>query len=369
MHDLTLDLPPLRMRLKQARGLRADSGELLRRVTKNRNNNVKRNELVLPSYIGMRNLEALFKFCAEVANTNGDIDIDASKVNFIDPMGLTVLTALLGPVCAARTVHLSWLSVNIASYLDRMDFFTHCPVKGVELSASVTRNDLTRSLVEVTSVTDAHETDSTAIRLATALTGSMTGLHRLPVKFNDGQDPFEKFSHPIKYALTELLDNALTHARREGRFEAAVWVAAQYYNNGLVRIGVADNGCGFLTTLFSHQRLARKTHQAAIELALEPFVSCNRDMGRFVESENQGVGLTTTRRISEFAGGGMTIVSGNAKFATGSGGAEFKSGAFWPGVAISFVCKRDLLPLTNPSALLPELPMAAHPVPNLRFAD
>ena len=108
---------------------------------------------------------------------------------------------------------------------------------------------------------------------------------------------------------------------------------------------------------------------AQLELALEPFVSCNRDMGPFAQSENQGVGLTTTRRISEVAGGGMTIVSGNAKFATRGGGAEFKSGAFWPGVAIPFVCKRNLLPFTNPSALLPELPTTVHPVPDLRFAD
>ena len=330
---------------------------------------MKKNELLLPDYIGVRNLEALFRFCAEVANTHGDIDIDARNVNFIDPMGLTVLTALLYPLCAVRTLRMIWLSVNIASYLDRMDFFKHCPIEGVELSAHVTRSDLRRSLVEVTSVTDAHETDSTAIRLAAALTGGMTGLQRLPVDFNHGQDPFEKYSHPIEYALTELLDNALTHARREGRSDAAVWVAAQYYSEDLVRIGVADNGCGFLATLSNHERLARQTHRAAIELALEPFVSCNRDMGPFAQSENQGVGLTTTRRISEVAGGGMTIVSGNAKFATRGGGAEFKSGAFWPGVAISFVCKRNLLPSTNPSALLPELPTTVHPVPDLRFAD
>jgi hypothetical protein len=330
---------------------------------------VKKKELLLPAYIGMRNPEQLFRFCSEVANTPGEIDIDASNVNFVDPMGLTVLAALLSPICATRRVRLQWLSVNVASYLDRMDFFAHCPVEGVEVPLHVARADLSRSLVEITSVTNAHETDSTAIRLATALTGGMTGLQPGPADFNSGQGEFEKYSHPIEYALTELMDNALTHARREGRIDAAVWVAAQYYSEDRVRIGIVDNGCGFLGSLSPHERLQPKTHRAAIELALEPFISCNRDMGPFAESENEGVGLTTTRRISEEAGGGMTIVSGNAKFTTGAGGAEFKSGAFWPGVAISFVCKRNLLPTVNPSALLPELPDTVHPAPNLRFSD
>lgn len=317
----------------------------------------------------MRNLEPLFRFCSEVKNVYSDINIDGRKVNFIDPMGLTVLAALLSPICATRTVRMQWLSVSVASYLDRMDFFKHCPMEGVEVAPGVHRNDLKNSLVEITTVANAHETDITASRLATALTGGMTGLKRLPVEFNRGTDEFEKYCHPIEYSLTELLDNSLTHARREGRPDAAVWVAAQYYSEDLVRIGIADNGCGILATLSTHERLLHQTHRAAIELALEPFVSCNRHMGLYAETTNQGVGLTTTCSISQAAGGGMTIVSGNAKFATGSGGAEFKSGAFWQGVAISFVCKRAMLPFTNPSALLPELPATTVPPPDLRFSD
>lgn len=326
-------------------------------------------EFLLPAYIDVRNTELLFKFCAEISATHGDLEIDARNVVFIDPMGLTVLTALLSPVCAVRRVRMVWLQVKIASYLNRMDFFKHCAIEGVEVPTSSNRSDLRRSLVEITSVTDAYETDNTAIRLSTALTGSITGLQPRPADFDLDQDPFEKFNHPIKYALNELLDNSLTHARREGRRDASVWVAAQYYSQDLVRIGIADNGCGFLATLSNHEFLTRQTHRAAIELALEPFISCNRDMGPFAKSENQGVGLTTTRRISEAAGGGMTIVSGNARFTTRLGGSDLKRGGFWPGVAISFVCKRELLPSTNPSELLPTLPSSDFPAPDLRFAD
>lgn len=315
----------------------------------------------------MRNPEPLFRFCEKIARHQGDIEIDASVVKFIDVMGLTVLSALLSPLCATRTVRINWLSVTIAAYLERMNFFKHCPVGGVEFSSTVTRSDLSRSLVEITSVSTS-DTGTTASLLAVALTGSMTGLRPQPADFYGAPDEFEAYCHPIQYALTEMLDNALTHALREGRFNASVYVAAQHYNEDLVRIGVADNGCGFFATLKGHPRKPNSDVEA-IELALEPFVSCNRDMGPYGESTNEGVGLTTTCNIAKAAGGGMTIVSGNARWTTTGGGTEFASGAFWPGVAISFACKRALLPQTKPSQLLPTLPSTVSPPPNLRFTD
>lgn len=331
---------------------------------------MSRTKFTLPAYIGTRNLDPLFQVCAEINQSEGDIEIDASHVGFIDPMGLTVLTALLSPLCVTRAVRLCWLSVNIASYLDRMDFFRHCPVEGVEIVDRVIRSDLRRSLVEITTVSNAHETDATASRLATALTGNLTGLRPEEVSFHNAQDRFQTYCHPIEYALTELLDNSLTHARREGRGDAAVWVAAQYYTEDLVRIGIVDNGCGFLATLSSHPELPERSHLCAIEFALRPFISCNRrDLGMYNETTNEGVGLTTTRRISETAGGGMAIVSGDARFTTGNGGHCFKNGGYWPGVAISFVCKREMLPLAKPSRLLPELPKGDSPAPELRFSS
>lgn len=325
-------------------------------------------ELVLPAYIGMRNPEPLFRFCEKVAEHDGDIEIDASAVKFIDVMGLTVLCALLSPLCACRNVSVIWMSVSIAAYLERMNFFEHCPVKGVEFYSTVPRSDLSRSLVEITSISSAHETNSTASRLAIALTGSMTGLLPKPISFDGGRDEFEAYCHPIEYALTELLDNAFTHARREGHFRSAVWVAAQLYNEDVVRIGVVDTGCGFLATLKGHPRRP-KSDVEAIELALEPFISCNRDLGMYLESTNEGVGLTTTCNIAKAAGGGMTIVSGNARYSTMAGCSQFTGDASWPGVAISFGCKRALLPQTQPSKLLPALPESTNPAPTLRFSD
>ena len=329
--------------------------------------------LVLPAFVGARNIEGLFRFCTDLANSHGDLEIDASHVGFIDPFGLAVLTAALSPICNTRSVRIVWLQVNIASFLKRMHFFAHCPVDGVE--AGDEGSDRHNSVVEVMKVGNAHETDDAAERLATALTGSITGSHSSqPVDFQHGPSAFDRYHRPLAYAFTELLDNALTHARREGRRDAVVWVAAHHYPDdadgaGLVRIGVADNGCGFLATLATHPQLKAQSHRAAIELALQPFISCNRDIGPFAKSANEGVGLTTTYAIAQAANGGMTLISGNGRYTSGRGGSDMPPPAFWPGVAISFVCRRNLLPLISPSDLLPEIPANEHPQPNLRFAD
>lgn len=324
---------------------------------------------MLPTYVGTRNVSALFEFCSDVASSHGSLEIDARHVAFIDPLGLAVLTALLSPMCTSRDVKILWLSVGIASYLNKMKFFEHCPVGGVEVPEPTSFR--TSSLVEVMRVSNAHDSDAAAARLATALTGKLTSADPSPsLDFNTPASEFERYKHPLEYVFTELLDNALTHARRVGRSDAAVWIAAQHYlKDDLVRFSVTDNGCGFLATLSSHPELKKQSHQSAIELALIPFVSCNRDIGPFATSTNEGVGLTTTRNISEAAGGGMTLVSGDGKFATGSGGAKLPSNAFWQGVAISFVCKRTLLPQIVPADLLPDLPPGSEPPKELRFTD
>lgn len=178
-----------------------------------------------------------------------------------------------------------------------------------------------------------------------------------------GYTETDRLAEPIQYALNELLENALTHARRAGYMDSCVWVACQYYpSNGLVRVGVVDNGCGFLATLRGHSALHQKTHLAAILAALQPRVSCNRDLGLLADSVNQGVGLTTTNRIAERAGGRLYIASGDA-IHSAIASVHLTGGAYWQGVAIGLVCKREKLPEVRFRELLPPL----EPLPSVRL--
>ena len=123
--------------------------------------------------------------------------------------------------------------------------------------------------------------------------------------------------------------------------------------------------------------LAWYGHGAAIQTALKPKVSCNRDMGPFGESVNEGVGLTTTVKISRATGGEVHIISGDALLVVG-GVTTWKRNeqvrplpGKWDGVAISatFICQK--LPLIKIADLLPPAELAKlvkNPVV-LRFDD
>lgn len=254
---------------------------------------VENNGILLPRSIGSRNPGGLFSVCSSVYECDGDIVLNASEVSFIDPLGFAVLGALLRPR-SGRVIQIHWLSPDIERYMHRMNFFEHCDFEGIE-SAAFNRNDKRESLVELTCISDSGEVDRASDRLATAITGHLTPADPdEPVDWETGQNKFTMFSRPIQYALSELLENALTHARRFGNWNASVWVAAQYYpSTGAVCIAVADNGCGILASLGGHEAVAEPTHEAAIVAALKPRVSCNRDGKLYNTHGNQGVGLTT----------------------------------------------------------------------------
>ena len=257
-----------------------------------------------------------------------------------------------------------WMDRRVASYLERMGLFSRCRPESV-LSQNFQRHDRRGSLVELTKLTSLDESDSTAAKVATAISGTM--VHHdpaAPVDEHLGLNEFGLYKYPIQYALTELFDNSLTHARK-GASDAAVWVAAQYYpTKDAVQVAVVDNGCGMLATLVGHKALQQLTHEAAINAALIPRVSCNRGLGVDPDCENQGVGLTTTYGIVRAAGGTMAIVSGGGFHIQGSDSGRLPFRGYWQGVAISFTLRRSMLPKVRVSEQLPSI--SAPPV-RVRF--
>lgn len=323
-------------------------------------------ELSLPPQLGLMNTHRLFSLASQVQSWHGDLVLDASALEFIDPLGLAVLGASLVPVVQqGGQVDMPWLSRHLTSYLHRMNFFADCQMPSVDEPWRQHR-DQRDHLVELTRLRHEHEADEAACRLSHAMTGRLTPTE--PAQLTDesfGQNEFTRINHPLQYVLTELLNNALSHARREGYGHADVWVTAQHYpSRDLVRIAVVDNGCGMLSTLRWHPKLAAPTHTAAIAAALMPRVSCNRDLFTASESVNQGVGLTTSSRIAAAAGGRMLIVSGDGYHQTAGSARHLSSPARWQGVAIGMDFRRSALPQVQIRDLLPQ---REGPVLSLRF--
>ncbi|MFP6859914.1 ATP-binding protein [Pseudomonas sp.] len=274
--------------------------------------------------------------------------VDASELKFIDPFGLAVLRAALETQPEGKQVFFRWMLQELIDYLARMDFFQGLNVEGLDLEQA--RNLVAGKpfeCVELIKVTDSGQSEETASKLVRAMMGEDADL-----------DEYEPYRRPIEYALKELLENALSHARREGNLNSSVWVACQHFTKaGTVRLSIVDNGCGFLATLMNHAQLKEKTHAAAIQAALIERVSCNRgpNVSYDTDSQNQGVGLTMTAKIAKAAEGHLVVASGDAWLHTARNSEFSLAGTEWKGVAISFECLREKLPEIDISALLPEV--------------
>ena len=320
-----------------------------------------------PTYLSARSAAVTVSACQGLIESEGDAVVDAGRLRFADPFGLAMLGATFSMVRQqGRAVAVCGLSADMAGYLQRMDVF-----EGVDLvdcpETSTVRRDRRDALVEVTMLGDRGGVDDAAYRLAKTLVGGIAGMEPdEPPDEMTGFTAFDRMMEPIQYALSELLENALTHGRRQGHKEACVWVASQYYpRNGLIRLGVVDNGCGLLATLRTHPDLRRETHHEAILIALRPRISCNRELRLGTDSVNQGVGLTTTCRIAEHAGGRLVVVSGDAFHDTAGISGKLADDAAWQGVAIAMECRRDRLPAVRFRELLP--PYDAQFAVKLRF--
>lgn len=328
--------------------------------------------LICPAFLTVKSSDNLIGLCGAALTAEDRVILDARALRFADPFGLCLLGAtFLMLQQRGQTVRVAGLTDTVGGYLHRMDVF-----EGVELVDCALprgqRHDQTDALVELTRLDQRSQIDRVANQLAEALVGRMPDIN--PNEAHDEMscmNTADRITIPISYALTELLNNAMSHARLKGHGDACVWVASQYYpSNGRLQLAVVDNGCGMLETLREHaalRDLPRKTDLEAILAALRPRVSCNRDLGVFNDSVNQGIGLTTTARIAEHAGGRLVIVSGAGCHDPLGQSRRLTNSARWQGVAVALECQRDALLNVRIRELMP--PIEGMPPLHLRFEE
>jgi signal transduction histidine kinase len=328
--------------------------------------------LICPKRLTLEYPDALIGLCGQALEADDNVTLDARALRLADPFGLAMLGATFYMLQQrGQPVRVSGLTDAVSGYLQRMDVF-----HGVELVNCATprgqRRDRRDALVELKRLDQRGDIDRAANQLAEALVGRMPDIDtNEPPDEMTCKNTADRIAIPISYALSELLNNAMSHARRKGHTDASVWVASQYYRgNGRLQLAVVDNGCGMLETLREHAALrdfSRKTDLEAILAALRPRVSCNRDLGVFNDSVNQGVGLTTTSRIAEHAGGRLVVVSGAGYHDPLGQSRRLAGGVRWGGVAIGLECQRDTLMNVRYQDLLP--PVEDVPSLHLRFEE
>lgn len=327
----------------------------------------------IPRHMTRSDLPACLGVADALVNSSDEvIRVDASELRFIDPFGLTLLAAASERAGqAGRVVDVVALNPLHGGYLERMDLFRQPWIRRSAVVLTGARHDRRANLVELKHLTKEREVDSTANFLASAVLGWVPGLDRTaPFDEMTGRNDWDRTLEPLCHAFTELLQNAVTHSRRDGYRSANVWVTAQYMKRSdRIHIGIVDTGCGFLGSLRNHPRLTTQSDEAAILLALQPRISCNRDFGFTADATNAGIGLTTTYRIVRSASGRMLIVSGSGVVQIESGRDTHAAAAQdlrWQGTAVGIELSRSAMMNIDIRELMPPREIG-RPAPGIRF--
>src|SRR5487761_1564911 len=301
-----------------------------------------------PARLGPTANPELLSFLTRLLDDYDDeVRCDASDLTFVMPVGICALACACHQLHdRGQTVFFDGVPPQLDRFLERMDVFEHCHVAHEPTCERYPRKD---SLVEVTRLEAQADVPAAAQRLVQAMTGCLLqGLSDEEDPDRMRARPSEHLTNMLRYMLVEMLENALTHGRREGHGNASVWVSATYYpKTGDVRLAFVDDGCGFLATLKDHPEVRdAPSDLRAMQAAIRPFVSSNRAVGILDETSNQGIGLTITTDIAVESQGYLRITSGSASVrhdGEGCRGSQHGHGCSWQGAIVETKLSRNAL--------------------------
>ncbi len=284
--------------------------------------------LQVPNVLASRSgeLESLFELL-RLVTPESKLSLDMSHVSWVYPYGLLGLIAFVHLATKRTRSKLSLLGIrdDVCSYLERVDFFTHCRewIQG-DLTMSVSRlgrSDSSTRLLEVEPIRN--ETDIYKMTVRTR------GI--VQEWLNWGQSE----QNQLIAILSEMCDNVLEHSGSTGH------VAIQTYRRPLlnhvqIRIAVSDLGRGIPSSLKRRYKQLRGTDVDLIRAALE---------GRSARGRNiTGNGFQQVRKIIASGRGALFVRSLTGAVAVSNSG----EAGVWqnliaiPGTQVSIVLTRRL---------------------------
>ena len=286
----------------------------------------------LPTLLLTANAGSVFEICAQLEDTSAPTVCDASRLIVAEPMALCALVATLSRMQRLhRDVQVVGLSPQFKRQLEELDILgrsLHVP--------DHERQSGYQGTLHAYRVRSEEAGNQIANRIANAV-AALIPSSRPPITALEPPIVDQTLVRPLAYIFSELIDNALRHGRGRGYHASGVWIAAQYHApGGLIRLAIADDGCGFLLTFQGREDLAIKNHADAIRAGFRPFVSSKRDVGLFSDTRHQGLGLTFCRELALRSDGHVAVVTGNAwMIDTGVESELSRVARFWQGSVLS----------------------------------
>lgn len=316
--------------------------------------------IAVPKTLTHASIVRMLRLLEHTNRLQGAINLDCSQLKFIDPMGLCMLHHWLRMTESRDvTVYLLNLHLHIEKFLQRMDVFKGFKhIRYDDRTSHDRRNLMANVVVEVRVIHDQTSIDEVSEKLAKAIVCNIPGMSFEPDPEGMRASEGEHAIGLISYVFAEMLLNALDHGRKKGYRHATATVAAAFYpSRNSVDVAILDDGCGLLGTLQGHPRMeGENSHLKAVEIALQPRVSCNRDAELGLDSRNQGIGLTMTTSIALATAGGFGVFSGDGWVNNVNGRVRAASVTHWQGTGVYLSFQVPKLGITDRGAVLRQLP-------------
>lgn len=250
--------------------------------------------ITVPSRVGIKTIEKLVEqtwpvFEAASENESFEFILDLSEVDYIYAAGLTTLTAaalyLIRHPAFIRGELLRPKDSDVDNYINRMGFYD---LLKVLVPYPFQRHDSTGRFIEIVEVKSEMEVESISTALATIISEQCNLVSSEEIE-------------PIKYALSELIENVFHHANSPVH---AIVFAQTMQAQRTVELAIVDCGRGFRESLLSNIAYSGKIGAApdAIRLAIQARVTGN-------PSRNSGEGLFFTTEMIKKNRGDMVIMS------------------------------------------------------------
>ncbi|MFZ1060389.1 MAG: ATP-binding protein [Candidatus Rokuibacteriota bacterium] len=248
-------------------------------------------------------------------DTIEELSIDNSKVEWIEPIGLVCLLAIVRHLRYGIEDHcpISFTYPGKLGYLQRMDLLRHLEV---DFPERFRHHSSAGRFVTLQTVSDMRQVNSIANDM---------------IQILPAEEDLRALAH---YNITELLDNAFQHA---GASLPPVTCAQKWMLSRQAQIAVADCGIGLAASLRQSPWLAPANDKEAVELALQPWTSGKEDadLGIYGELGNTGNGLSMIRKFAELLGGKLLIISGSAYHRLSADATGSCTVSAWPGTVVA----------------------------------
>ncbi|HOW60101.1 MAG TPA: ATP-binding protein [Candidatus Omnitrophota bacterium] len=267
----------------------------------------------------------------DFCNVTGPLFVDMDRVPFFHPSTLTLLYGIFklhycttpGEKRTCQPASFQSSETDVNRYVQRVNFFDSCPDLKPLREEKFRRHDPAGRFVPITEVHKMEETDSVAQRIVSVI-------------FSKSKVSGET---QVKYALSELMDNALQHAESP----IGCVVQAQLYRTNSVEGVILDCGMGVRKHLQGNRTIVSEltSDEKALQKALEPHVSGTHNRKRDPEKReggyhNAGLGLPVCCELMKRSGGFLQLISGKSCLTVDREGCRHTAIAGWPGTFITF---------------------------------